>query len=424
MTSVVVPVLTLAGIGAIAIERRLAVTFKRPISIFATLGLLVSAPILAGSAATGLMPSTLFAAGAVAFALLPTGIRGRRDIVRGLVVAILAIGPTVFLVARSPWREAYPEALLTALFGGQGLLYGGPLLWAGFLGLRALPREDRALRNLCLWALVPGVAGLTIGTEDADTALRSATWLPFLAPGLAASLGSLERLTTRRPARVLVALGLLLAGWNALFMEQYRRLLIPNDNTASFAHITANSARLLSEAVGTPMAWPANWIFAARTGVASGMWDGAAGRRLFVDATAEATTIEIGDDASALAPDLPLLGRGFGPRRTCERGWCRDVYDTGTLLLPLQNPGAADLIIRVSARGEGVLRLSLDRPAASVVHELGASIGTVPLRVAARLVRPGIHVLTLEVPGGGKATLDRITIERTLDASSATARRR
>ena len=118
MTSVVVPVLTLAGIGAIAIERRLAVTFKRPISIFATLGLLVSAPILAGSAATGLMPSTLFAAGAVAFALLPTGIRGRRDIVRGLVVAILSIGPTVFLVARSPWREAYPEALLTALFGG------------------------------------------------------------------------------------------------------------------------------------------------------------------------------------------------------------------------------------------------------------------------------------------------------------------
>lgn len=418
----------LAAIGGLAIERRLAVSFPRTVSTFATLAVLVSAPIFVGPSAPGPVPALLSAVGSLGFWALgrpaARAVGEPAAIVRGISAAILAIGPTAFLVARAPWREAYPDAFLSALFGGQGLLYGGPLLWAGFLGLAARRRDDPTLVRLCLWAVVPGVAGLAIDTEAADTALRAATWLPFLSPGLAACFASLQRLTARRPARVLTVAGLGLVGWNALFMEQYRLLLIPNDNTASFARITANSARLLARAVGTPMAWPASWIFQARTGLTPDKWDAVAGRRLFPNSAAAQATIEIGDDDSAFAPDAPILGSGFGAPRTCGRGWCRDLYDRGTILLPLQNPGTGDLTIRVSARGEGVLRITLDRPAASVAQDLTEEMNAEPLRAAARLVAPGIHILTLEVQGGGKATLDRITIERTLDASSATARRR
>lgn len=418
----------LAAIGGLAIERRLAESFPRTVSAFATLAVLVSAPVFVGPGASGPLPALLLAAGSFGFrALCRPPARaggGTAAILRGVGAAILAIGPTAFLVARAPWRAVHPDAFLGALFGGEGLLYGGPLLWAGFLGLAARRRDDPTLVRPCLWALVPGVAGLAIDTEAADTALRTATWLPFLSPGLATCFASVRRWTVRRPARVLTVAGLGLVGWNALFMEQYRLLLIPNDDTTSFARITANSARLLARAVGTPMAWPANWIFQARTGIAAHKWDAVAGRRLFGDAAAAQTVIEIGDDDSAFAPDAPLLGSGFGAPRTCGRGWCRDLYDRGTILLPLQNPGNGDLTIRVSARGDGVLHIALDRPAAFVAQDLTEAMDAVPLRVGARAVAPGIHVLTLEVQGGGKATLDRITIERTLDAGSATAQRR
>ena len=51
--------------------------------------------------------------------------------------------------------------------------------------------------------------------------------------------------------------------WNGLLMEQYRRGVIPRDDTVSFARVAENSADLLASAVGSPVAWPANWIFAA-----------------------------------------------------------------------------------------------------------------------------------------------------------------
>lgn len=425
MTSAAIPVVTLAAIGGMAIERRLAATFPRAVSTLATLGLLASAPALAGSAARGLAPAIVFAAASLAFSLLalrlPAGARARGIAPRALAAALLAMAPTAVVVARSSWRQAYPDALLAALFGGQGLLYGGPLLWAGFFGLRALRRENRALANVCLLALVPGVASLAIGTETGDVALRTATWLPFLAPGIARAFEGLRQSVAHRPQRALTFAGLLLVGWNLLFMEQYRLLLIPNDNTASFAHITANSSHLLARSVGTPMAWPANWIFAARTGVAAERWDAVAGRRLFSGPEDETATVEIGDDDSPFAPDLALLGEGFGLRRTCGRGWCRDVYDRGRVVIPLENAGKGNLTVGLRARGEGALRLTLDRPAGSVVADLGPDFTQVTLVVPARLVRPGLHVLEIEALGGGRATLDRITIERSLGAASATA---
>jgi hypothetical protein len=266
--------------------------------------------------------------------------------------------------------------------------------------------------------LAPGALGLLIGTERVDAATRTATWLPFLLPGLAQCFQKARTFAQRRPERALAGAAALLVLWNLLLMEQYRRRLLPSDDTVSFAQVTSNSAGLVSHLVGTPAAWPANWIFAWRNQSPVDQWDAIADRRLFADEKAAAATIEFGDDGSAFAADVPLLLEGFGTRRTCERGWCRDLDGAGRLLLPVNNIGRGDLAIRVRARGQGTLSLSLNR-AATPASDLTETLSDLSFVVPARAVRSGLNVLSLSVAGGGRATLDRLTLERDLGTSSA-----
>jgi hypothetical protein len=202
-------------------------------------------------------------------------------------------------------------------------------------------------------------------------------------------------------------------------MEQYRRRLLPSDDTVSFAQVTSNSASLLARFAGTPLAWPANWIFAWRFDAPSDRWDAIADRQLFANAKATATSIELGDDASVFAPDAALLLEGFGDRRTCERGWCRDLDGAGRLLLPLPDVGPGDLVIRLRSRGQGALKMSLNGGATSV-SEMSESLSDLVLRVPAKLADPGINVLSLSVVGGGRVTIDRLTLQR--DPATGSAR--
>jgi hypothetical protein len=282
------------------------------------------------------------------------------------------------------------------------------------IGLR---REAPGLTRLALAALLPGTLGLLVSTDGLDTQVRVMTWAPFLLPGLAHGFGRLRDFASRRPERVLAAAGGLLVLWNVLFMEQYRQRLLPSDDTVSFAQVTSNSAGLLSRAVGTPFAWPANWMFARRLQAPPDRWDAIAGRRLF-EAGAATATIELGDDASIFAPDTPLLLEGFGDRRTCEQGWCRDLDGAGRLLLPLEGGWRDDLTLRLRARGRGALSLSLNETSTSVA-ELSGTLSDISLRVPGRSVRAGVNVLSLSVAGGGRATIDRITLERVPSTSSA-----
>jgi hypothetical protein len=140
---------------------------------------------------------------------------------------------------------------------------------------------------------------------------------------------------------------------------------------------------------------------------------------LFANEKAVTATIEIGDDASVFAPDVPLLLEGFGTRRTCAQGWCRDLDGTGRLLLPLAGVGRGDFTIRLHARGRGVLSLSLNGVSTSAA-EMTESLSDVTLRAPARTVRSGINILSLAVADGGRATLDRLTLER--DPGNGSAR--
>lgn len=392
----------------------------RPADIFAALAVMTSVSFAGPASAWSLAGLGLFAASFAAYVWLVTGQAPLP--VRMALAAVLAIGPSIVEFLRAPWWSLSFDKLFVSLFGAHGLLYGAPLLWAGFVGLISLRHENPGLVRLALAAIVPGMLGLLLSTDELTVTSRTATWIPFLLPGMAQCFERARAFATRRPERVLAGAGGLLVLWNLLFMEQYRLRLLPSDDTVSFAQVTSNSAGLLSRAVGTPFAWPLNWIFAWRFHTSPDRWDAVADRRLFADKRSAVATIEFGDDASAFAPDTALFLEGFGDRRTCERGWCRDVEGEGRLLVPLQDAGRSDLTIRLRARGQGVLRLSLNEASTSVT-ELTGPLSEVALRVPGRLVRAGVNVLSLSVAGGGRATLDRLTLERAPQTWSARERR-
>ena len=401
-----------AGVLLADLERRLGRLFGPGVAFLTALALATSNPVLAlASSDRGIAPLVSFLAGWIGFAFV-SGARPPSARLARWGVAAVSLAPAIAEVARSTAWRVDPQYALVAVFGSpNGLLYATPLLWAAFFG-NALMRRDHPATALMSWtAVAVGVLSLAAQTDGADGHPRVESWVLFLGPGLAWSLTRVRAFAARAPQRVVAAAAALLVGWNLLFMEQYRRLLIPADDTTSFARVTSNSARLLSRFAGTPSAWPANWMFARRFHTTADRWDAIGGRRLFADSAATSATVEIGDDETPMAPDAPLLLNGFGDRHTCEQGWCRDIDGAGRILLPLYEVTTQDLVVRVRARGRGVLRVSLNESARATA-ELNDRLADVVLRVPAPSVRRGINELGLSVDGGGKASLDRLSLDR------------
>lgn len=402
------------GTGAFtgwAISRALEPRFERSTVLLTIIALMGSAPV----AAQPDVARTLLAL-AAGSALLR--LCAARPGATGLIFASAAgMAPAIMALAQDTERGFGWEPLLAALFGARGLIYGAPILWLAFGGLVRLRGADRPLARLALAAVGPGLLTLSMTIDPGERALW-ALWVPFLAPGLARALEGLRSFAARRPERVLAGAGACLILWNVLLMEQYRRLAIPADDTTSFARITMNSASLLSRAVGAPPAWPANWIFAWRFGAPASKWEAVAGRSVFSSRESPGATVEFGDDPSPIPQDAAFLLEGFGAPRTCEKGWCRDLYDAGRLLVPLAGRRAEALRVVVKVRGEGVLRLEFDG-AVSNATPLSEFLADIALDIPSRAAAPGIHVLSLAIEGGGRATLDRITLFRMAPSGSA-----
>lgn len=409
----------LDGVGALTVmlvvvagavlEARLRSWFDISVSFFAVMALTSSITLVDAAGIIDLRVVVAFAVGCLLF----YGITAPKTPPwLGIAAAsVVALTPLAYALSVSSWRSFSAWNLLSALWGAQGLLYGAPLLWAGVVGLLGRRPEARHLAHLALAGLAPGVLGLIVATDSDTTVTRVSAWLPFFLPGIALCFERAREGAARRPERALIYAAALMIAWNVLFMEQYRRRLLPSDDTVSFARVTSNSAALLSNFAGTPAAWPANWLFASRFQTTPDRWDAVSAARLFEDPVARTAVIEVGDDASVLAPDRALIADGFGDRRTCERGWCRDVDGEARLLLPLQTLGSRELVIRVRVRGQGTVTLSLG-VAGTVIAELSDVLSDVSLPIPAGTIEPGIHVLALRVSDGRRATIDRLTLER------------
>ena len=325
-------------------------------------------------------------------------------------IGFVAVLAAAFWESASGVRAAHPFTFASNLFGGSGLLYNTPILWLGFAGLMALRRDRSDLFRVWGVGVLAGLMTQTLPTPDGTPRATSMIWIAFLAPGIACTFDRLQGFALRRAEHVVAVAAVLLVVWNLLFMEQYRRRFLPSDETVSFSRVSANNAALLSQFVGTPMAWPANWLAAHLLDIPLQAWDAASSRDIFRGNDARNATIEFGDDPTILAPDKALMLEGFRTRRTCGSGWCRDLDERGRIVFPIRAASSDPFTIALRVRGEGTLSASLDG-AATRVRELGEEFVDFTLVVPGSALPPGLHIVSLQTTG--RATIDRISFSRT-----------
>jgi hypothetical protein len=316
-----------------------------------------------------------------------------------------------------------PAVLETLFSSRHGLLYWTPVLWAGFLGLAGLFARGRLTREgldtdrrTALLLALPILVMIYVNASSGDwwaggsySNRRFDSALPFLAVGLGASLAGLRGLAARWPGAVLAGVGAALVVWNALFMEQYRRGAIPRDDTVSFARVAENSADLVATALGSPVAWPANWIFAVRHGLPPDRYDLMVGKYLFFMQNNLGGVVDVGADP---ALDQALLTEGWGVRTPCAGsgdGLCRRLEGRARLFGALEAAEPLDLTVR--AAGPGPLRVAVNgTPVAE--RTLTEGLEDVTARVPGARWRAGLNEIALETDAGASVHVDRVVFRR------------
>jgi len=306
----------------------------------------------------------------------------------------------------------HPRLLETLFSSRHGLLYWTPVLWAGFLGLLGLARK-RPLASAAL--LLPLVAMTYVNSCIADwwgggsfSNRRFDSILPMLAVGLAFAITWVRALIARRPMVAVTGIALAFIAWNALLMQQYTRNWVPPDGIVTFEQLAGNSARLVREEVGTPLAWPANWIFALRTGLSPGHWDRMVGPYLFYRQNNLGGVIEIGTaDPDA---DRGPLAEGWSLPRPCgEAAYCRAIAGRARLLVALDVPQTLDVAVR--AVGSGTLSMAINGTDVAQ-WPLTAQLADWRVRVPADRFRRELNEVTLTIAPTDTCLIDRLVFQR------------
>jgi hypothetical protein len=310
------------------------------------------------------------------------------DLMALMAVAIPGIHGNFLLP--QPWR------LEERLFGSpRGLLFESPFLWTGIVGLAILARREwRAVARPVVMVASVVLASIALQRSLADAPFHAA--LPALALGTGAFLSGLLRVVANNPGLPLVAAGAALTLWNGLFMEQYRSNRIPRDLPVSFSQVAETNAEILARAVGSPTAWPANWLFGLRHHVTPAKFDVVVGRGLLTTAATRAFSL---DDPQV---DPSLLAEGWGAKRSWEGVGYRGLVGSARLLLPLDDPRPPTFWIR--AAGSGDLSVEINSTAVAIVKlESGFSVNA--LGGASSLWRPGVNEVRLTHLGAGEARI-------------------
>jgi hypothetical protein len=307
-------------------------------------------------------------------------------------------------------RLGHPYLLNTFFSSRHGLLYWTPVLWAGFLGFVFLWKRDRfAAVALSVPVLAMSYVNACSGDWWAGGSFSNRRFdsvLPLLAVGLGASLAAMLEAVRRRPLRVAWAVGLVFVLWNQLLVVQYKERKIPADDTASFPAIAGYNAKLVGRYVGTPWAWPANWVFARELDLAPARYDLAVGKYLFYRQNNLGGLVKVADGRA----DPALFAGEWSAPRACGDGLCREVHGRARVLAPLDVP--EDLRVTVRAAGTGTLTLAVNGqdvaafPLEGALQSLSAAVPRVHWRRE-------LNDVSLSVSPGGSALVERLLFERT-----------
>ncbi len=400
--------MTAIGLGVVAVLAllRALVLLAGPVPGFWALALTTGGTLLLDGLA--LEPSLAAASGFLLASLAVLALVVWRErtgalLAFGLLLPGLAVLNPV--LGAGLWDRPQVVAFLWAPQGG--LLYRNPMVWAAAYGLLALACRERLGRVLLAAVaalLLLGASQRGAGSAAAASNAVVATLLAPLAVGLAEALRQLRGSARRRPGGLLCLGAAALGLGNLLFMEQYRRGMIPRDDTVSFARVAENNASLLAGGVGSPQAWPANWFFAWRYRLPVDRYDEMAGHRLFRKDRAFAV-IDVGDRSD----EAGTLAEGWSVRHPCGPGVCRQVEARARVFVGLEQAESIGLRLRV--KGRGVLGVAVNGRVVGSVR-LETDLQERPLLVAAPAWRRDLNEILLTAEPTGEVQVDRLTFER------------
>jgi hypothetical protein len=179
-------------------------------------------------------------------------------------------------------------------------------------------------------------------------------------------------------------------------MEQYRRFMIPRDDTVPFSRVVENNARVLFQTVGAPFSWPANWIFAWRYGGSPDKYDLLVGRYLFYRQNNLGGLIDLGTDDGA------LIGDGWRNPERREGVWLRRTRaGSARIFVPLDIPRDLQVTLHASSRPKPLVVAVLINGAAQGRFLVSPGFQEYKLRVPARQWRRDINTMDLEISTGG-----------------------
>jgi hypothetical protein len=304
--------------------------------------------------------------------------------------------------AACPGRGAWP--LLVSLFSSkEGLLYASPLLWLGLVGWLCCPRSER--RAACaVGACWLGACLLILEFPTACGGFEGL--IPLLGIGLGRALAALQQVMGRWPLLPVSAASLAFVIWNLLLMEQYRRGLVPRDDTVAFADVAGSAARRVTRAFGSPLGWPGNWVAASRHGVPLENADRLVGLDLFGAPEARQATLAFADPRV----DALLLD-GWGSPRPHSGRLVRRAAERASLVVPLACAESMDVIIVAAGRGAQTLWVNGERVGGWVLDDAFLERRS---RVSARLWRCPMNTVTIEGTASGEAWIDSLALVRHL----------
>lgn len=276
-----------------------------------------------------------------------------------LAVGVLALSPSATVGPLARWFAP-----------SDGLVYWNPVVWLGMAG--AVFPAGRVSAGI---GLIGGSVYAFAPSGFLGDAVEAAV-LSMLVPSMAGALDAARSSAATRPLAWIGAAAAGLALWNFLFMEQYRRNLIPRDDTVSFTAVARTNAALFEQAFGTPATWPASWLFAARHRVSPARYGAVASRSWMLEGHEE----EVVDLRQSAQP----------------------------LFVPLRASKAVDLVLESSGSGTVDIVVNGAR-VATIPSSAGGGLSRV--RVAHSFWRRGVNELRL-VPAAGPVTLGRLTLRR------------
>jgi hypothetical protein len=305
-------------------------------------------------------------------------------------------------------RLDHPYVLQTLFSSRHGLFSWTPVFWAGYLGYLWLLRR----RGPLAWPLLPPLVAMTyVNMCSGDwwaggsfSNRRFDSLLPLLALGLAGSLEWGRRLLARHPQVAVGAALVPAVAWNLGLITQVARGQVAPER-AAFPRLVGGTARAVADVAGSPLTWPASWLFAWRHDRPARQYDVAVGRYLFYRQNNLGGRIDVGDGDGA------LLAEGWGERLEIDGRACRAARGPARVLVPLDVPEDLALTLavpRLDGSGEVHIRVN--------GHEAG-TLATIPGGPAPSLRLPGplwhreLNDLVLD-PGAGSVCVEAFELVR------------